>query len=116
LNFEFGGSKQCLATHGNNATIFAYRYNEGSNKPVVVNTVVIYMKMEVTAVKSFNSSSIINNTNTNNNHTLLSLHASSSMNPLGRFVNMTAKFYPTTVIDLTKGARIAQTHLLQRND
>ena len=82
----------------------------------MVNTVVIYMKMEVTAVKSFNSSSIINNTNTNNNHTLLSLHASSSMNPLGRFVNMTAKFYPTTVIDLTKGARIAQTHLLQRND
>ena len=45
MNFEFGGSKQCLATHGNNATIFAYPYNEGSNNPIVVNTVAKYYDM-----------------------------------------------------------------------
>lgn len=45
LNFEIGGSKQCLATHGYNATIFAYPYNEGSNNPVVVNTVAKYFDM-----------------------------------------------------------------------
>ena len=45
LNFEIGGSKQCLATHGYNATIFAYPYNEGSNNPVVVNTVAKYYDM-----------------------------------------------------------------------
>ena len=45
LNFEIGGSKQCLASHGYNATIFAYPYNEGSNNPVVVNTVSKYYNM-----------------------------------------------------------------------
>jgi len=45
LNFEIGGSKQCLATHGYDATIFAYPYNEGSNNPVVVNTVAKYYDM-----------------------------------------------------------------------
>ena len=45
LNFEIGGSRQCLATHGYNATIFAYPYNEGSNNPVVVNTVAKYYDM-----------------------------------------------------------------------
>ena len=45
LNFEIGGSKQCLASHGYNATIFAYPYNEGSNNPVVVNTVAKYYDM-----------------------------------------------------------------------
>jgi len=42
LDFEIGGSKQCLASHGYNATIFAYPYNEGSDNPVVVNTVAKY--------------------------------------------------------------------------
>jgi peptidoglycan/xylan/chitin deacetylase (PgdA/CDA1 family) len=45
LNFEIGGSKQCLASHGYNSTIFAYPYNEGSNNPVVVNTVAKYYEM-----------------------------------------------------------------------
>jgi peptidoglycan/xylan/chitin deacetylase (PgdA/CDA1 family) len=45
LNFEIGGSKQCLASHGYNSTIFAYPYNEGSNNPVVVNTVAKYYDM-----------------------------------------------------------------------
>jgi peptidoglycan/xylan/chitin deacetylase (PgdA/CDA1 family) len=45
LNFEIGGSKQCLASHGYNTTIFAYPYNEGSNNPVVVNTVAKYYDM-----------------------------------------------------------------------
>ena len=29
LNYEIGGSKQCLASHGYNSTIFAYPYNSG---------------------------------------------------------------------------------------
>jgi hypothetical protein len=71
------------------------------------------LNVDVTT-KSINSSSMINNTS----HALLFLHASSSMNPLGRFVNMTTNFYPTPIIDLTKnGSGIAHTHLiLLRND
>jgi len=42
LEFEVGGSKQCLANHGYNATIFAYPYNEGANNPNVVKTVAKY--------------------------------------------------------------------------
>ena len=42
LNYEIGGSKQCLATHGYNSTIFAYPYNLGSNDSAVVNTVAKY--------------------------------------------------------------------------
>jgi peptidoglycan/xylan/chitin deacetylase (PgdA/CDA1 family) len=45
LDFEIGGSKQCLASHGYNSTIFAYPYNEGSNNPTVVNTVAKYYDM-----------------------------------------------------------------------
>lgn len=45
LDFEIGGSKQCLASHGYNTTIFAYPYNEGSDNPVVVNTVAKYYDM-----------------------------------------------------------------------
>jgi hypothetical protein len=57
------------------------------------------------------------NTNTNNNRTLIFLNASSSMNPLGKFVNMTAKFYPTSIIDLNKDrSEKAQSNMiLQRN-
>ncbi|MGC2575228.1 MAG: polysaccharide deacetylase family protein [Candidatus Nitrosopolaris sp.] len=39
LDYEIGGSKQCLASHGYNSTIFAYPYNSGSNDPDVVTTV-----------------------------------------------------------------------------
>ncbi|MGA9154825.1 MAG: polysaccharide deacetylase family protein [Candidatus Nitrosopolaris sp.] len=45
LDFEIGGSKQCLTIHGYNSTIFAYPYNEGSNNPIVVNTVAKYYDM-----------------------------------------------------------------------
>ena len=45
LDFEIGGSKQCLASHGYTSTIFAYRYNEGSNNPIVVTTVAKYYDM-----------------------------------------------------------------------
>ncbi|MDQ6864173.1 MAG: hypothetical protein M3044_10145 [Thermoproteota archaeon] len=76
------------------------------------------LKVEVTTKKSFNSSSFINNTNTNNNRTLIFLNASSSMNPLGKFVNMTAKFYPTSIIDLNKdrSEKAQSDMILQRND
>lgn len=62
------------------------------------------LNVEVTTKKSFNRPSFIDNSNTNanNNRTLIFLNASSSMNPLGKFVNMTAKFYPTSIIDLNK--------------
>ncbi|MFZ0513563.1 MAG: polysaccharide deacetylase family protein, partial [Candidatus Nitrosopolaris sp.] len=42
LDYQIGGSKQCLASHGYNSTIFAYPYNSGSNNPAVVNTVAKY--------------------------------------------------------------------------
>jgi peptidoglycan/xylan/chitin deacetylase (PgdA/CDA1 family) len=42
LDYEIGGSKQCLASHGYNPTIFAYPYNLGSNDSAVVNTVAKY--------------------------------------------------------------------------
>jgi len=31
LDYQIGGSKQCLASHGYNSTIFAYPYNSGQN-------------------------------------------------------------------------------------
>jgi len=42
LTYEIGGSKQCLATHGVNSTIFGYPFNVGSDKPAVVNLVSKY--------------------------------------------------------------------------
>jgi hypothetical protein len=42
LNYEIGGSKQCLADHGVNATIFGYPLNLGSDKPKIVDTVSKY--------------------------------------------------------------------------
>jgi peptidoglycan/xylan/chitin deacetylase (PgdA/CDA1 family) len=39
LDYEVGDSKQCLASHGYNSTIFAYPYNSGSNEPDRVTTV-----------------------------------------------------------------------------
>jgi peptidoglycan/xylan/chitin deacetylase (PgdA/CDA1 family) len=42
LDYEIGGSKQCLANHGINSTIFAYPFNLGSNKPPVVDVVSRY--------------------------------------------------------------------------
>jgi SAM-dependent methyltransferase len=47
---------------------------------------------------AFNKSSFV--TNANHNPALIFLNASSSMNPLGKFVNMTAKFYPTSLSPL----------------
>ncbi|MGA9152888.1 MAG: hypothetical protein WBZ36_20110, partial [Candidatus Nitrosopolaris sp.] len=71
------------------------------------------IKVQVITTKSFRN---------NNNQYLVFLNASSSMNPLARFVNMTAKFSPTSVINLTKirddvsvKVRSAQL-ILQRNN
>jgi len=73
------------------------------------------LNVEVTTKKSFNSSSFFNTTNAN--RTLIFLNSSSSMNPLGKFVNMTSKFYPPSIIDLNKNrSENAQSNLiLQRN-
>ena len=42
LKYEIAGSKQCLANHGYNTTIFGYPFNLGSNKPSVINLVAKY--------------------------------------------------------------------------
>jgi peptidoglycan/xylan/chitin deacetylase (PgdA/CDA1 family) len=42
LDYQIGGSKQCLASHGYNSTIFACPYNSGQNDQAVVNTVAKY--------------------------------------------------------------------------
>jgi len=42
LIYEIGGSKQCLASHGINSTIFGYPFNLGSKIPSVVNIVSHY--------------------------------------------------------------------------
>ena len=42
LTYEIGGSKQCFANHGFNATILGYPLNLGSDKPSVVNLVAKY--------------------------------------------------------------------------
>jgi peptidoglycan/xylan/chitin deacetylase (PgdA/CDA1 family) len=42
LDYQIGGSEQCLASHGYNSTIFAYPYNSVSNNPTVVRIVAKY--------------------------------------------------------------------------
>ncbi len=42
LQYEIGQSKQCLAQHGINSTVFAYPFADGSDKPNVVNMVSKY--------------------------------------------------------------------------
>lgn len=45
LVYEIGGSKQCLANHGVNATIFGYPLNLGSDNPSIVNVVAKYYNL-----------------------------------------------------------------------
>ncbi len=45
LTYEIGGSKQCLANHGVNATIFGYPLNLGSDRPSIVNVVAKYYNL-----------------------------------------------------------------------
>lgn len=45
LTYEIGGSKQCLANHGINATIFGYPLNLGSDNPKIVNVVAQYYSL-----------------------------------------------------------------------
>jgi biotin operon repressor len=42
LNYEIGGSRQCLASHGFNTPIFGYPLNLGSDNPTIVNLVAKY--------------------------------------------------------------------------
>jgi peptidoglycan/xylan/chitin deacetylase (PgdA/CDA1 family) len=42
LDYEIGGSKQCLASHRYNSTIFAYPHDSGSSDTAVVRTVAKY--------------------------------------------------------------------------
>jgi hypothetical protein len=45
LDYEIGGSKQCLTNHGINATIFGYPLNLGSDNPKIVNVVAKYYNL-----------------------------------------------------------------------
>jgi hypothetical protein len=45
LNYEVGFSKQCLANHGYNASIFGYPDNLGSDNKTVVNVVAKYYSL-----------------------------------------------------------------------
>jgi hypothetical protein len=45
LVYQIGGSKQCLANHGANATIFGYPLNLGSDNPSIVNVVAKYYNL-----------------------------------------------------------------------
>jgi Polysaccharide deacetylase len=45
LDYEIGGSKQSLANHGINATIFGYPLNLGSENPKIVNVVAKYYNL-----------------------------------------------------------------------
>ena len=45
LDYEIGGSKQCLANHGINATVFGYPLNLGSDNPKIVNVVAKYYNL-----------------------------------------------------------------------
>jgi peptidoglycan/xylan/chitin deacetylase (PgdA/CDA1 family) len=75
LDYEIGQSKQCLADHGINSTIFAYPYGDGSNNSAVVNTVGKYYYLARTDSKSpltflhCNGGSGNENNNNNNNQT-----------------------------------------------
>ena len=45
LEFEIGGSKQCLLSHGINSTVFAYPSSTGSRNATVVNVVSKYYNL-----------------------------------------------------------------------
>lgn len=45
LDYEIGGSKKCIDSHGFNTTVFAYPYNDGSNNATVVKTVAKYYEI-----------------------------------------------------------------------
>jgi hypothetical protein len=45
LTYEIGGSKQCLADHGINSTIFAYPASTGSQNATIINTVARYYNL-----------------------------------------------------------------------
>ena len=42
LNYEIGGSKQCLLNHGINSTVFAYPASTGSENATIINIVSKY--------------------------------------------------------------------------
>ncbi|HEX5519132.1 MAG TPA: polysaccharide deacetylase family protein, partial [Candidatus Nitrosocosmicus sp.] len=45
LNYEIGGSRQCLLNHGINSTVFAYPASTGGYNSTVVNTVAKYYNL-----------------------------------------------------------------------
>jgi Polysaccharide deacetylase len=64
LQYEIGQSKQCLANHGINSTVFAYPFADGTDKPNVMNMVSKYYTLAragddpIQSLKSVNRYSI----------------------------------------------------------
>src|SRR5215831_511024 len=64
LQYEIGQSRQCLANHGINSTVFAYPFADGSDKPNVVKMVSKYYTLAragddpIQSLKSVNRYSI----------------------------------------------------------
>jgi hypothetical protein len=91
LDYEIGQSKQCLADRGINSTIFAYPYADGSNNPVVVNTVAKYYQLARTDSKSpltflhCNSGSANGNENNNNQTDCRTYYSNGTLTPANRY-------------------------------
>jgi len=67
LQFEIGQSKQCLADHGINATIFGYPFADGSDKAKVVDVVAKYYRLARTGGDSTQFLNCIGPNNAQNN-------------------------------------------------
>ena len=67
LQFEIGQSKQCLADHGINATIFGYPFADGSDKAKVVDVVAKYYRLARTGGDSTQFLNCVGPNNAQNN-------------------------------------------------
>ena len=67
LQFEIGQSKQCLADHGINATVFGYPFADGSDKAKVVDVVAKYYRLARTGGDPTQFLNCVGPNNTQNN-------------------------------------------------
>ena len=67
LQFEIGQSKQCLADHGINATVFGYPFADGSDKAKVVDVVAKYYRLARTGGDSTQFLNCVGPNNAQNN-------------------------------------------------
>jgi len=71
------------------------------------------INLEITTTKYENNGyHRSSNNNTNNDHAIVFLNASSSMNPGGRFVNITASFSPSPIVNISNATQAGQANLI----